>query len=262
MASENIISTAIVQAFSEKLIDHLNVDAAIVGAGPSALVAARYLVEAGFKTALFESRLAPGGGVWGGGMCFNELIVQDDALAILNHFNISHRPIKGDKGYHTVDSVEMASGLIFGAVHAGAKIFNTVRVEDVVFHDERIAGLVINWSPVLKLGMFVDPLTILAGAVIDATGHPSEVMNLVVNKAQVKLDTPTGGILGEHPMWVDNGEVSTVESTREYYPGLYACGMSANNVMGGHRMGPIFGGMLKSGKKVAEMIIAAGKKKR
>ena len=71
MASENIISTAIVQAFSEKLIDHLNVDAAIVGAGPSALVAARYLVEAGFKTALFESRLAPGGGVWGGGMCFN-----------------------------------------------------------------------------------------------------------------------------------------------------------------------------------------------
>ena len=130
-----------------------------------------------------------------------------------------------------------------------------------MFHDERIAGLVINWSPVLKLGMFVDPLTILAGAVIDATGHPSEVMNLVVNKAQVKLDTPTGGILGEHPMWVDNGEVSTVESTREYYPGLYACGMSANNVMG-----VSYGSDLRwdaeIGKKVAEMIISCREEKR
>ena len=154
----------------------------------------------------------------------------------------------------------MASGLIFGAVHAGAKIFNAIKVEDVVFHNDRIAGLVINWSPVLKLGMFVDPLTILAGAVVDATGHPSTVANLVINKAQVRLSTPTGGILGEHPMWVDSGEVSCVESTAEYYPGFYACGMSANNIMGGYRMGPIFGGMLKSGKKVADLILASRKK--
>ncbi len=261
MSSENIISTAIVQTYSEKLTEHLNVDVAIVGAGPSALVAARYLVEAGVKTALFESRLSPGGGVWGGGICFNELVVQEDALPILNHFGIAHRPVKNGDGYFTVDSVEMASGLIFGAVHAGAKIFNSIRVEDVVFHNDRIAGLVINWSAVLKLGLFVDPLTILADAVIDATGHPSTIVNLAINKAKIKLNTPTGGILGEHPMWVDNGEVSAVESTGEYYPGLYACGMSANNIMGGYRMGPIFGGMLKSGKKVADMIIAARQKK-
>ena len=30
--------------------------------------------------------------------------------------------------------------------------------------------------------------------------------------------------------------------------------MSANNVMGGYRMGPIFGGMLLSGKKAAALI--------
>lgn len=260
MASENIISKAIVQNYAEKLSESLKVDVALVGAGPSALVAARYLTEAGLKVALFESRLAPGGGVWGGGMLFNELIVQDDALDILEHFGIAHRPVKGGEGYHSIDSVEMASGLIFGAVHAGAKIFNAIKVEDVVFHNDRIAGLVINWSPVLKLGMFVDPLTILAGAVVDATGHPSTVANLVINKAQVRLSTPTGGILGEHPMWVDSGEVSCVESTAEYYPGFYACGMSANNIMGGYRMGPIFGGMLKSGKKVADLILASRKK--
>ena len=223
MASENIISKAIVQNYAEKLSESLKVDVALVGAGPSALVAARYLTEAGLKVALFESRLAPGGGVWGGGMLFNELIVQDDALDILEHFGIAHRPVRGGEGYHSIDSVEMASGLIFGAVHAGAKIFNAIKVEDVVFQNDRIAGL-------------------------------------VINKAQVRLSTPTGGILGEHPMWVDSGEVSCVESTAEYYPGFYACGMSANNIMGGYRMGPIFGGMLKSGKKVADLILASRKK--
>ena len=58
-------------------------------------------------------------------------------------------------------------------------------------------------------------------------------------------------------MWVDSGEASTIENTKEYFPGLFACGMSANNCMGGYRMGPIFGGMLMSGKKVAGLIRAS-----
>jgi thiamine thiazole synthase len=33
--------------------------------------------------------------------------------------------------------------------------------------------------------------------------------------------------------------------------------MSANAAFGGPRMGPIFGGMLLSGRKVAELIIAS-----
>lgn len=254
MNLENVISTAIVDQFSRKLTQHLDVDVAIVGAGPSALVAAFYLVKSGYKIALFERQLAPGGGVWGGGMLFNELVVQDDALPVLNDFGIGHCPVKTAQGYHTVDSVEMASGLIFGAVHAGATIFNSMSVEDIVFRNEKVAGLVINWTPVQKLGLFVDPLTVVSQVVLDATGHPSTIVNLAVNKAKIRLNTPTGGILGEKPMWVDSGEASAVESTGEFYPGLFACGMSSNNVMGGYRMGPIFGGMLKSGKKVATLI--------
>lgn len=257
MNSENVISAAIIQQFCRKLTDHLNVDVAMVGAGPSALTAAYYLAKEGVRVALFERNLAPGGGVWGGGMLFNEVVVQEDALFILDDFGINRQEIESAKGFYTVDSVELASGLVYNAVHAGAKIFNAVSVDDVIFKNERIGGLVINWAPVMRQGMHVDPLTIVSRIVLDATGHPSTIVNLALNKAKIKIQTPTGGIIGERPMWVDSGEVSTVESTAEYYPGLFACGMSSNNIMGGYRMGPIFGGMLKSGKKAAEIIKAS-----
>lgn len=252
---ENVISAAIVSSFNAKLLDNLCVDVAIVGAGPSALVAAKYLADSGVKTAIFERKLAPGGGVWGGGMLFNEVVVQKDALDVLADFGIDSTEIATAPGFYTLDSVEMASGLTFGALKAGAKIFNSVSVEDVVFKAGEIGGLVINWTPVQRLQMTVDPLVVLSKIVLDGTGHPCEIMNKATKKAQIKLDTPTGDILGEKPLWVDSGEASAVENTREYFPNLYACGMSANNVMGGYRMGPIFGGMLKSGKKVSDLIL-------
>ena len=68
--------------------------------------------------------------------------------------------------------------------------------------------------------------------------------------------SPTGGILGEKPMWMEDGERTTVENTKRLYPGLYASGMAANNVQGGFRMGPIFGGMFKSGRKIAKIVRA------
>jgi thiamine thiazole synthase len=194
---ENLISSAIVSKFCDKLLDGLSLDVAIVGGGPSALVAARDLASRNIKVAIFERKLAPGGGTWGGGMLFNEVVVQDAALGILDDFGIRHEALADSPGYHTLDSVEMASGLIFGALRAGAKIFNSVSVEDIVFKDGKVNGLVINWTPVERLGMHVDPLTVISECVLDGTGHPSEIIRLATDKAKIKLDTPTGGILGE-----------------------------------------------------------------
>ena len=268
---EEVISGAIVRRYFEKLKSNLAVDVAIVGAGPSGLVAARDLALAGYKVAVYESKLAPGGGTWGGGMLMNEVTVQADAAEILHEFGITTVPYEGP--YHTVDSVELASGLIFGARKAGATIFNTVRVEDIVIHDGVVCGVVINWNPVARLEMHVDPIVVTARAVLDGTGHPSEIINKAVHKAGVKIDSPTGGILGEKPMWMEDGvdsptggilgekpmwmedgERTTVLNTKRLYPGLYASGMAANNVQGGFRMGPIFGGMFKSGRLVAKII--------
>jgi thiamine thiazole synthase len=77
---------------------------------------------------------------------------------------------------------------------------------------------------------------------------------MATRKAGIQIDSPTGGILGEKPMWMESGELTTVTNTKRLFPGLYACGMAANNVQGGFRMGPIFGGMLKSGRKMAALI--------
>jgi thiamine thiazole synthase len=60
--------------------------------------------------------------------------------------------------------------------------------------------------------------------------------------------------MGEKSLSVDEGEKSTIENTKEVYPGLFVSGMAANGVFGSFRMGPIFGGMLLSGKRAAELI--------
>lgn len=250
---EGEITGAIIARYFEKLRDNVSVDVAIAGAGPSSLVAAQAIAKAGRKVAIFERNLAPGGGIWGGGMLFNEIVFQENVLEILDEFGITY--VAADKGFFTADSVEVACALGYGALRAGAKIFNAVTVEDITFRDDRICGVVINWTPVKRLGMHVDPLTIQAKAVLDGTGHPSEIASLASRKAGVKLDTPTGDIMGERPMWPEEGEASTVEDTKRLYPGLYVSGMAANNASGCFRMGPIFGGMLLSGKKVARLIL-------
>jgi len=91
--------------------------------------------------------------------------------------------------------------------------------------------------------------------VVDATGHPAEVARIIERKSGIRLNTRTGKTLGEESMWADAGEETIVKNSKEICPGLYACGMCANAVFGGPRMGPIFGGMLLAGKKVANDLI-------
>jgi thiamine thiazole synthase len=144
------------------------------------------------------------------------------------------------------------TSLIAEAVRAGLTILNCMSVEDIMMHTERVIGLVINWSPVEMAGLHIDPLTVRAGTVIDATGHDTEVVKVVEKKVPGKLNTPSGKIEGEKSMWSDRAETLTLENTREVFPGLYVAGMAANATYGGPRMGPIFGGMLLSGEKVAK----------
>jgi thiamine thiazole synthase len=255
---ETQVTQGIVKTYFDKLEKNLNLDVAIVGGGPSGIVAAYYLAKAGLKVALFDRKLSPGGGMWGGAMMFNQLVIQEQAMDIVREMEINYQPF--EDGLYTIDSVESTSSLLYHAVHEGATIFNCYSVEDVVFKNNRVSGVVVNWTPVLREGMHVDPINIMAKWVIDGTGHDSEVSKTVARKNGVTLNTETGGVIGERSLDVIEGERQVVEGTKEIYPGLWVCGMASSAVSGTPRMGPIFGGMLLSGKKVAESIIAKMKK--
>ncbi|MDD4789893.1 MAG: sulfide-dependent adenosine diphosphate thiazole synthase [Candidatus Cloacimonetes bacterium] len=252
---ERTISTAICQEWFHKLSLHLENDVIIVGAGPSGLVCAAELSSKNIKTCIIESNLAPGGGMWGGAMLFNSIVVQEEARYILQKYGINHR--EHTPGFFVADAAEASSALIYQASHNGCAIFSGMRMEDVLVKDDRVRGVVVNWTPVLRLDMHVDPLSLLSGCVVDATGHPSEVVKVLVNKNQIALELPEKGIQGERSMNAEAGEKACIRYTSEVYPGLYVSGMAACGVSGSNRMGPIFGGMLLSGMKAAGLICSA-----
>lgn len=251
--NEILISRAIIERFARKFSQGLELDVAIVGAGPSGLVASYHMAKAKAKVALFERKMSVGGGMWGGGMLFNEIVIQEGAKRILDEFAVSME--KFQEGYYTADSVETVSSLCAAACRAGVKIFNGMSVEDLMVREESVVGLVINWTAVEMAGLHVDPLAVRAKFVVDATGHPAEVVRVLEKKNRITLKTPLGSFQGERSLWAEAAERSTVENTGEIYPGLYVAGMAVNATMGGYRMGPIFGGMLLSGEKVARLLL-------
>jgi len=250
--SEVEITRAIVDTYMNSLLDNLELDVAVAGGGPAGLTAARELALRGHKVALFDRKLSPGGGMWGGGMGFNVIVVQEEGRSILEELGV--RTSLYSPGYYTASSVESITTLIAEACRAGVSLFNLFSVEDVMVDLDRIAGVVVTSSPIEIAGLHVDPVCFSAKYVIEATGHPLEVLHTVIEKTGFTLSTPSGGIEGEKSMNADMGEMALAENTIEIVPGLFVAGMAANAAMGAHRMGPVFGGMLLSGKIAAEKI--------
>ncbi|MHC4752269.1 MAG: sulfide-dependent adenosine diphosphate thiazole synthase [Planctomycetota bacterium] len=242
---ETEISRAILQEYSRRLLEHLENDVVIVGAGPAGLTAGYYLAKAGIKTILLERKLSIGGGIWGGAAGYNVVVTQDKKIP--DEFEMTS---KKQKGLYIYDSIEFATALGYKAKKAGLEIFNLTEAEDVIIKTGAVQGVVVNHSAITIAGLHVDPFCISSKYVIDTTGHPAEVVNMLLKRKPELL--PKG--IQESFMDVETAEAGVVEKTGEIFPGLYVAGMSVCAVYNLPRMGPIFGGMLKSGKKVAELI--------
>jgi thiamine thiazole synthase len=246
------ITRAILDRYHEQVTRSLAGDVAVIGAGPSGLVAAGQLAKAGVGVTVFEKRLAPGGGVWGGGMGMAVAVVQEAAVPVLREMGIRYLP--AGEGLYTVDAIELAGTLCVRAVQAGAVLLNLTVLEDVIVHQGRVAGVVVNRTP-LPGALPVDPVAFPAKVVIDATGH--DAAGVEVLRRRGLLGSKGGNLPGEGPMDAAAGEAFVAENVAEVYPGLWVCGMSVCATFGGPRMGPIFGGMLMSGRRVAECVLAA-----
>lgn len=248
-ASEKDVTRAILRSFADDLDEHADSDVIVVGAGPSGLVAARELARAGRRVLLIERNNYLGGGFWLGGYLMNKVTVRAPAQIILSDLGV---PVyEAQEGLFVADGPHACSKLIASTCDAGAKVLNMTQIDDLVVRDGRVAGVVVNWTPVEALPRqitCVDPVALEAEVVIDATGHEALAVAALARRGLVDLP-------GCGTMWVEGSEDAVVEHSGEVYPGLHVCGMAVASVRGLPRMGPTFGAMLMSGEKVARSIL-------
>ena len=247
---ESDVTRAIVRSFSSQLEQYVDSDVVIVGGGPSGLIAGRDLASKGLKVVVVERNNYLGGGFWVGGYFMNKFTLREPAQTVLDELSVPYQ--KAIDGLYVADAPHACASLIAAASTAGVKFLSLTLLDDVILHDNnRVAGAVINWSPIAHLPREIaalDPVPLESKVLIDATGHDAVVVRKLEQRGLVKL-------AGEGALWIDKSEDAVVERTGEVHPGLVVTGMAVGAVYGLPRMGPTFGAMFLSGKKAAEVTL-------
>lgn len=247
-ASESEITRTIASMFNDTLQEYTQSDVIVIGAGPAGLTAARELANNGIRTLVVEQNNYLGGGYWVGGYMMNPVTVRAPAQMVWEELGVRYKKITS--GLYATWGPEACSKLIAATCDAGVRFLQLTKFDDLVLKNKRVAGVVVNWMPVSALPRnitCVDPVALESKIVVDASGHDSVAVKRLMQRGLVDWK-------GMDPMWVD-GEDAVVENTTEIFPGLVATGMCVTETFGLPRMGPTFGSMLLSGKKVAEIVM-------
>jgi len=244
--AEKDVTRAIVSSFSRQLEEYVESDCIIIGAGPAGLMAGLALARDGAKVFIIERNNYLGGGFWIGGYLMNKVTVRSPAQKVLEELGVPYSEASRD--LYIADGPHACSKLVAAACDAGAKFANMTVFEDVVLREgNRVAGAVINWTPVQALPRqitCVDPIGLEARVLIDASGHDACVARKLQERGLMN-------VAGYGAMWVERSEDLLVEHTGQAHPGLILAGMAVSTVYGLPRMGPTFGAMLLSGKRAA-----------
>ncbi len=252
--SEADIAKFILKYGLSRIEDYIKADVVIVGAGPSGLTTAYETSKMGLKTIVLERTLGIGGGIRGGGMLIPSAIVEgDEAIKFFKDIGVKLNRI--DEDLYEVNPVEAMLKIAVKAIDQGVLIWPGIIVEDVIISEEgnsiRVRGVMINWTTIFEAGWHVDPLMIESKAVVDATGHDADVIKIVSRRfPKLKIEVP-----GMSSMNIWMGEEQVVMRSGRVLKGLYLAGMAVAELYNTYRMGPVLGGMISSGLKVAREII-------
>jgi thiamine thiazole synthase len=177
----------------------------------------------------------------------NKLTVRAPAEQVLDELAVPYQ--EASRGIYVADAPHLCAKLIAAAADSGVKFLNLTSLEDIILKNGRVAGIVVNWSPINYLPKEIaalDPVPLETKMVIDATGHDAVVVKKLSQRNLLQLT-------GEGALWIEKSEDAVVENSAEVYPGLIVAGMAVASVYGLPRMGPTFGGMFLSGKRAAEI---------
>lgn len=247
---EKEITRAIAREFFKELDEYIESDVIIIGGGPSGLTTGYDLARSGLKTVLLEETNYLGGGFWSGGYLMNKITVRAPAQEFLHEIGVTVK--EASPGLYTADAVQACSHLIAAASDAGVRIWNMTVAEDLILRNNRVEGVVINWSPLESMPKslaHIDPVGIESKFVVDCTGHDAAAVRMLEHRGLAKVP-------GNGAMWVDVSEEKVMEFTGEVFPNLFVAGLAVAAVHGTPRMGPTFGSMLLSGRKCASQILA------
>lgn len=146
---ERDITRAILEGFAAQLGAYVESDVIIIGGGPAGLMAARELASADVKVLVVERNNYLGGGFWIGGYLMNKVTFRAPAQQILDELQVPYT--EHSPGLFVTDGPHACSKLIAAACDAGVKFLQMTVFEDAVLRENRIAGAVINWTPISAL---------------------------------------------------------------------------------------------------------------
>lgn len=254
---EAVVSREMTTRYMKDLYDFAEADVIISGAGSAGLAAAYELSKhPNISVAIIEQSVAPGGGAWLGGQLFSAMIVRKPAHEFLDDVGVEYE----DRGaYVVVKHAALFTSTIMSKVLAAPniKMFNATAVEDFIVREDKVAGVVTNWSLVTQnhdTQSCMDPNVLESKVVISACGHDGPMGAFGVKRLV------SNGMIEAAPgmkcLDMNTAEDAIVNLTREVVPGMIVTGMEVAEVEGAPRMGPTFGAMMLSGQKAGKLAAA------
>jgi len=251
---ESQVAKEMISRYMQDMLDYVQSDVIIIGAGPAGLAAAYELSKhENLKVALMEASVAPGGGGWVGGQLFSAMVVRKPAQEFLDEIEVSY----DDKGDYVVikHAALYTSTIISKVIKQGVKLFNAVAVEDFIVKNGAVSGVVTNWAAVTRnhgVQSCMDP-NVMEARVISTCGHDGPNGAYGVKRlAQLGLIEKLPGMKA---LDMNISENEVVEQTKEIFPGMIIAGMEVSEACGTPRMGATFGAMFLSGVKAAQLAL-------